>query len=292
LHQVHGFRPRYWGVEPFVLPMDIASETAQRFASYGRKVILLEQTSPLSPITTTDFLPGVHRVYFPHLQLQSWWPKEGSELTANRLKRYMDFDLAAMKRSESSAGWDAGVSTYIEENVAIRPLFSMFVHPDGVLMTMLLRGICNRLRQIEGMENINPDHDLPDLLDFYSDHPIRSDVARCLELKWAEASWYQGWTEAVAAHCRGDLGESIVMHESWLGHPDINHHIWGSYAKVLFDAGRGEDAHRAFGIAHRRFPHNALYARRWVETLAQGPLSDEQEPLIGMIKEIYQPADA
>jgi hypothetical protein len=289
LHRVYGFRPSYRGIQPFVLPMEEAQSTADRFARYGRRVILIEQITPLAKPTPLDFLPGVPRVHFPHLQLQGWWPKGVEPPSVDRLKRQWAFDLAAIRRSEAAAGLDQRLSGHIEAVSTQRPIFSMSVHPDGGLMTMLYRIIADRLHEIHGLNLEQDGEELPNLLDFYSDHPLSSAVVRDLGLSWAEVPWYQTWTAAIEAHRRGDPLASIRLYEGLVQGTRHDAHIWGGYAAALLDAGHRQEANRAYGVAHRAFPHNAHYAQSWIQTLSPSHVSPEQEPLLKMVSQLYEP---
>ncbi|MFD1951723.1 hypothetical protein ACFSGX_13185 [Sphingomonas arantia] len=289
LHRVYGFRPSCFGVQPFILSMEEAPATAERISGYGRPVVLVEQATPLAPPLPADYLPGVPRIRFPHVQLQSWWPQNPDEQTPDRLRRFWNLDLASLRRSEAAAGLDTALSAYIEQSAAERPLFWMPVHPDLGVMRRLYGIICDGLRQFGDYGAENTLSSMPEMLDFYCEHPLRDDVVRGLGLSWAQDGWYRAWSEAVAAHRRGDDMASCALHEQLLEQPDMSKHVWGSYGTALLSIGRNEDAHRAFGAAHRAFPHNSNYRALWVQTLSPTAIGSAEEPLIDMIADIYDP---
>ena len=289
LHKVHGFRPSCWGVQPLILPLEEAQSTADRFVRYGRPVILVEQTSPLVKPVPDDFLPGVPRIRFPHVQLHAWWHKPDAVISADRLRRLWKFDLVAIRQSEAAAGLDDALSTYIAETAPQRPIFWMPVHPDAEVMRWIYGIICTRLAEFGDYGAASAQPAMPDMLDFYSEHPLRREVVDALGLDWAGAPLYQAWTEAVGAHHRGDLATSAALHERLLEQPGVDRHVWGSYAGTLLAAGRREEAHRAFGAAHRAFPHNQFYAWSWTSTLSPTAQTDDTEPFVAMVSDLYEP---
>ena len=236
-----------------------------------------------------DFLPAAPRIRFPHVQLQAWWHKRDAAIEADRLRRLWKFDLAAIRQSEAAAGLDEALSSYIAESARLRPIFWMPVHPDAEVMRRIYAVICARLAEFGDYGAASALPGMPDLLDFYSEHPLRREVIDALGLDWAEAPLYRSWTAAVDAHHRGDFAASATLHERLLDQPGVDRHVWGSYAVALLAGGRREEAHRAFGAAHRAFPHNQFYAWNWTSTLSPAAQSADAEPFVAMVSDLYEP---
>ena len=270
--------------------MEDVGNTVARFEARGRQVIMIEQTTPLQGPLPDDFLPSVVRVRFPHLQIQSWWQSADRGLSSARRQRLLEFDLAGMLRSEQAAGLDGSLVNYIRASMPRRPLFWMPVHPDADLLGRLYEIICAKLRDLSPMlAHCGATAKASELLDFYSDHPVRQEVASALSLEWAEADWYRLWSEGVTALNDQVWGVSIDRHERALDVADHDGHVWHSYGKALEGGGYRDKAHAAFSIAHRRFPRNVGYGWDWLRTLSDNDLAPDTEPLLAQLGEIYDP---
>lgn len=125
-----------------------------------------------------------------------------------------------------------------------------------------------------------------DGVSFMMYHPLARSVVDALKLKWAAANWYEAWISAVEVAGKSDMTRSRKLLEAALSSPECDPHVNYTYGLVLAGLGDHTGAHQAFGRAHRAYPLNAEYARKWVSGLVPHAQT-EPDPLAAGILSRY-----
>ena len=274
-----GFMPQARGVSPFFAGQEHVEAIVARFKAEGHAITLVEQTSPVSegaPRPWLDFIDA--HVRFPHIELQSLWPHLSPSEKAyepDRIRRRWALDLAALRRSEEKAGWDTGLTDYIEASLTSVMLMHTFNHPAGEIMGWLHGRVSRDLGLDQGQRQASFERIAAEIradrgISFMTDNPLRQQVIDALELSWAREGWCGLWGDAVSASMRPDMVESLRCLQAALALPGCDPHVRYSESLVLEAMGDLKGSHRAIGEAYRAYPGNRVYAERWLEGFVPG----------------------
>lgn len=269
-----GFYPEQAGLRPLFAPPSAVVELADRARAAGREVIVLEQTSPLQ-----DVMPPAARkmadriVRFPHLELRSYWhpwlSKVGDGFAPERIRRQLAFDLAAIRRSEAKANMVGLFSDFIETTHKRTLLFNTINHPGSDLMQLLHQRVCGRLAatgdghraaRVRARQSIRQQRGIG----FIMEHPLHDAVINALDLEWARSGWYGDWQKGYFAAGAGHHKKARSLLESAVADPGCDPHVNYSLGMLLEGLGDRNAAIKALGRAHRAYPQNPEYARRWL----------------------------
>jgi hypothetical protein len=273
--QPFGFYPQQRGQVPLFVSEAEVPVLAERARAAGRAVIMLEQTSPMNEMLKPRLRKLADRtIRFPHLELRAYWhpwlTKVGDGFAPARIQRQFAFDLAAIRRSEAKAGWTNEISDHIEARHAQALLFHTLNHPAGDLMVRLHQRICRKLTTsaapLDRAAQARARRDITqqDGLHFIMEHPLHGAVIDALELEWARTGWYSDWQTAYFAAGAGHHKKALGLLESVLADPKHDPHVNYTLGILLEGLGDRGAALEAFGRAHRAYPQNPEYARRWL----------------------------
>lgn len=270
-----GFYPVQRGLSPLFVKAGEVATLARRAQAAGRPVVILEQTSPMNEPLKPRLRKLADRVIrFPHLELRAYWhpwlTRVGDGFAPERIRRQLAFDLAAMRRSEAKAGWTSEISDRIESAHARALMFHTLNHPAGDLMARVHKRICKKLgsvgQPLDRSAQIRAKREIvqQDGLHFIMEHPLHDAVIDALELEWARIGWYADWQKGYFAAGAGHHKKALALLESALADPAHDPHLEYSYGQLLEGLGDRAGATAAFGRAHRAYPQNPEYARRWL----------------------------
>ena len=275
-----GFYPEFQGVRPFFIDAAEAGAWATRAKVSGRQVTILEQSSPLNPgLDETTLKLGSHVVRFPHLEVRAYWhpwlTKVGDGFDPARIQRQFAFDLSAMRRSASKAGWDGSLVDLLEETHQSTLHFYTLNHPGAALMRRLHAGVCAGLEARGALDPTAYDWAQGEIdalggIAFIAEHPLHDAVIDALDLKWAREGWYALWQQAYFLAGAGEHARALAMLEEATRLPDHDPHLYLSMGTLLSGLGQADAAVRALGRAHRAYPQNPEYGRLWLEAHAGG----------------------
>lgn len=290
--QAFGFYPEQNGLRPMFVADGEVKELTERARAAGRAVIMLEQTSPMNETLKPKHRKLADRVVrFPHLEMRSYWhpwlTKVGNGFAPERIKRQFTFDMAAIRKSESRAGWDTELSDHIEAMHGQALMFHTLNHPSGDLMARIHKRICKKIgsrkdpldRKALGQAKRTIVQQ--DGLHFIMEHPLHDAVIDALELNWARTGWYADWQKGYFAAGAGQHKKARQLLEQALSDPGCDPHVNYTYGQLLEGFGERTAATEAFGRAHRAYPQNPEYARRWMAgfTLPEAG----EHPLLGQL---------
>jgi hypothetical protein len=238
----------------------------------GQRVVFIEQISPLSDGISEELLrlSEVH-ILVPYVEIQSYWPhlsKSTESLLPSRIARRLDFDIAAIRRSENKSGLDHSLSDFIVANHTTQNLMNTFNHPGGRIMLKIHSSICEVLQQNakidQGMfERAQGDILRDNGISFMMDHPIRPEVIQALKLEWPSEPWYSSWVMAIEASRVGDMAQAKLLLKLALTDPICDPHVNYSLGLVCAALGENIAALNAFAKLHRAYPTNLVYAQSW-----------------------------
>ena len=269
-----GFYPDQGGLRPLFADESAVAGLAERASGAGREVVVLEQTSPLQDILPAKVRKRADRVIrFPHLELRSYWhpwlTKVGDGFAPERIKRQFAFDLAAIRRSEAKAKMVGLFSDFIETTHKRTLLFNTVNHPGSDLMQLLHQRVCARLAitgdghraaRVRARQAIRQQRGIG----FIMEHPLHDAVIDALDLEWARNGWYADWQKGYFAAGAGHHKKARALLEQALADPTCDPHVNHSYGMLLEGLGERDAALQAYGRAHRAYPQNPEYARRWL----------------------------
>lgn len=240
----------------------------------GREVVILEQTSPLQPELPSAIRKLADRmVRFPHLELRSYWhpwlTKVGDGFAPDRIRRQFAFDLAGIRRSEAKAKMDGVFSDLIEQNHQRTLLFNTLNHPASELTERLHHKVCGRLSLTSGRHRAAAGRARQLIrsqrgIGFIMEHPLHDSVIKALDLEWARTGWYSNWQRGYFAAGGGSHKKALSLLEAALDDPLHDPHVNYTLGVLLEGMGDRNGALEAFGRAHRAYPQNPEYARRWL----------------------------
>ena len=275
--QPFGFEPEHRGVRPFMLDFPDVIALIHDTRAAGRQVIYIEQVGPMGTGISDELRALADgRVVFPHIEMQTLWlsdqPRSQTRREPGQIRRRLDLDLAAIRRSVQRAGWDSDLADWIADTTASRRLFHTFNHPRGEVMARLHGEICRRLDAFGALASVAVEEAQADILaedglNFISHIPVNDAVVEALDLTWAREGWYDLARQAWTATLGGDHFKALAAIDAAMTDPDHDPHIGYIRALILRGLGRREQAHAAMAAMHRAFPANAEYARQWIEGL-------------------------
>lgn len=272
-----GFYPEQNGLRPLFADAGMVADLAGRARAAGREVVILEQTSPLQDLLTPKVRKLADRVVrFPHLELRSYWhpwlTKVGDGFAPERIRRQFAFDLAAMRRSEEKARL-TGFADLIEQVHQRSLMFNTINHPGAELMDRLHGRICTRLGLKSGATGPAYRRARTAIrqqrgIGFIMEHPLHDAVIDALELEWARSGWYADWQKGYFAAGGGHHRKARALLEQALADPGCDPHVNYNLGMLLEGLGERNAAIEALGRAHRAYPQNPEYARRWLASFS------------------------
>lgn len=291
-----GFYPEQRGVRPFFVAEREVKAIANRAREAGRAVIMLEQTSPMNETLKPKYRKLADRVVrFPHLELRAYWhpwlTRVGDGFAPERIRRQFAFDLAAIRKSEARAGWNTEISDHIEAAHGSELMFHTINHPAGELMARMHKRICKKLgvhsTPLDRAAQARARRDIlkQDGLHFIMEHPLHDAVIDALELEWARKGWYADWQKGYFAAGAGHHKKARQLFEAALADPAHDPHLQYGYGQLLEGLGDRAAATEAFGKAHRAYPQNPEYARRWLAGFTLPEQGDH--PLLGRLNATF-----
>lgn len=287
-----GFFPEFHGAKPFFVSPEEAAVLASQAKLSGRQVSVLEQTSPIhAGLDAETQRLGSHVVRFPHLEVRAYWhpwlTKVGDGFSHDRIRRQFQFDLAAIRRSSDKAGWGGDLADHLAESHRGDLQFHTLNHPSADLMQRLHAGICGALVSRGPISRTTYDWAQAEIavaggMSFIAEHPLHDAVIDALELDWARRGWYAQWQKAYFLAGAGHHAEALALLESALSDPACDPHLNYNLGILLQGLGDVEGALAAFGRAHRAYPQNPEYARRWLAGFAQPDVGGDH-PLLARL---------
>lgn len=290
-----GFYPELHGVRPFFVTPEEASQMAMSAKLAGCQVALLEQTSPLHPGLDADTQRlGSHVVRFPHLEVRAYWhpwlTRAGDGFSHERIRRQFEFDLAAMRRSCAKAGWNGDLVDHVVQSHQTSLHFHTLNHPSADLMQRLHGGVCDALESRGGIDPYGREWAQAEIetaggMGFIAEHPLHDAAIDALDLRWARQGWYADWQRAYFAAGDGDDDQARQLLEAALADPAHDPHVNYTYGQLLEKLGEMAAATEAFGRAHRAYPQNPEYGRRWLNGFTTPERGEH--PLLARLNESF-----
>ncbi|MBA3519150.1 MAG: hypothetical protein H0T75_16285 [Rhizobiales bacterium] len=260
-----GFVPAYNGVGCRIIEPEAVLPLVEAARANGQKIIQVSQSSPFQQKFAGPVIDHVdHRAFVPEFRFFSMAPKQFEEffkIKAPSIQRLFDMDLKNGAIAQKKSGFGVDVAGYIAENVKKRSLFHYVNHPNGSIISLLLRGLGEQLNgcvDISLLSRTAEEIQEKEGLNFTSSHPVRSEVRKELNLSWGTS--YDVYSRMMRSLRSKDWHGLLASRDLYEGYFSEDTQFWEAMAQSLRNASKDvEDTFFAFERLLQLSPGYSVY---------------------------------
>ena len=236
----YGFVPTFRGVGTRFITTAAAAAKLSAAKSEGRRTLQISQARLMRSDFTMPYTAHADAVIkYPHLQFYAMAPSLftstfGVEASITRM---LTLDLRAIKVATERAGGATDFAGLIEHEMKSEPLFHTPTHPNGRLMSLLVKEVAGQgtLCDAETLRKLETEIASREAVNFVTNHPVPDAILSELQFSWP--AWYREYGEMIALRDSGRWAELQARAGTFRNLFPEDTQCWLSLARLAIVAG-------------------------------------------------------